>query len=153
MVHRTKMRKFYTSEDYEHLPKVGNAITNTLHTHTVYKVNIPKQLRLEPWDLYESRNRNGIQFEHVHPPMRAGDVAANDIPNHGRPRMDNDDLLYRRGIRRQRVENVRDEGVEENRQRQRNDHARARLEDMALLNAAYDNYDRGKRKVGVGRGA
>jgi len=46
-------------------------------------VNIPKQLRLEPWDLHDDdvRNQHGIQFEHVRPPYRGAEpprVAVNN---------------------------------------------------------------------------
>ena len=69
-----KVRKFYTKNDYEYIASVGNSYGNTLSAQpSTYKVNIPKQLRLEPWDLYDmdqlQRNAHGIQFEFVRPPF------------------------------------------------------------------------------------
>ena len=70
-----KTRKFYTKNDYEYLARVGNTANNNdlSAKASTYKVTIPKQLRLEPWDLYNmdqlQRNAHGIQFEFVRPPF------------------------------------------------------------------------------------
>ena len=70
-----KTRKFYTKNGYEYLAKVGNTANNNdlSAKASTYKVTIPKQLRIEPWDLYDmdqlQRNAHGIQFEFVRPPF------------------------------------------------------------------------------------
>ena len=62
-------RKFYTKQDYQFIPKVGAKQPASVHSESVYKVRVPEQLRLEPWDYdFELPNLHGIQLDYVQPP-------------------------------------------------------------------------------------
>ena len=63
-------RKFYTKQDYQHMPNGATKRPSAnVGAQPVYKVRIPKQLRLEPWDYdYEVPNVHGIQLNFVQPP-------------------------------------------------------------------------------------
>ena len=62
-------RKFYTKQDYQFIPKVGAKQPASVHSESVYKVRVPEQLRLEPWDYdFELPNIHGIQLDFVDPP-------------------------------------------------------------------------------------
>ena len=80
-----KMRKFYTKNDYAYLASLDQKRGHKLSAHpSTYKVNIPKQLRLEPWDLYADDDPHGIQLEHVLPPFgRDADMDAGEGPAEG----------------------------------------------------------------------
>jgi hypothetical protein len=103
------MRKFYTKNDYEYLASLDQKRGHKLSAHpSTYKVNIPKQLRLEPWDLYADDDPHGIQLEHVLPPFgRDADMdAAAEGPAEGPDVEDEaddmDDTLEARGTVRNR---------------------------------------------------
>ena len=62
-------RKFYTKQDYQFIPKVGAKQPASVHSESVYKVRVPEQLRLEPWDYdFELPDIHGIQLDFVDPP-------------------------------------------------------------------------------------
>lgn len=62
-------RKFYTKNDYQYVPSVGAKQATGVYSEPTYRVRIPTQLRLEPWDYdFELPNIHGIQLEYVHPP-------------------------------------------------------------------------------------
>ena len=62
-------RKFYTKNDYQCMPSVGAKQATGVYSEPTYRVRIPKQLRLEPFDYdFELPNLHGIQLEYVHPP-------------------------------------------------------------------------------------
>ena len=62
-------RKYYTKQDYQFIPKVGAKQPAGVHSESVYKVRVPEQLRLEPWDYdFELPNIHGIQLDFVDPP-------------------------------------------------------------------------------------
>ena len=62
-------RKFYTKKDYQFMPSVGAKQAIGVYSEPTYRVRIPTQLRLEPWDYdFELPNLHGIQLDYVHPP-------------------------------------------------------------------------------------
>ena len=62
-------RKFYIKNDYQYVPSVGTKQTTNGHSVPMYKVRIPTQLRLEPWDYdFTLPNIHGIQLDYVQPP-------------------------------------------------------------------------------------
>ena len=115
-------RKFYTKKDYQFMPSVGAKQATSVHSEPTYKVRIPKQLRLEPWDYdFELPNLHGIQLDYVQPPggnhdgndeMEAAFVQEADVmevenrgQRRGRDEVDlNPDLVDRVGaVRKQRI--------------------------------------------------
>ena len=102
-------RKFYTKQDYQHMPNGATKRPSAnVGAQPVYKVRIPKQLRLEPWDYdYEVPNLHGIQLNFVQPPggvyedMDMDDVADGGLGGHANPMLLHEN---RRGVVRNRNE-------------------------------------------------
>ena len=62
-------RKFYTKKDYQFMPSVGAKQATGVYSEPTYRVRVPEQLRLEPWDYdFELPNLHGIQLDYVQPP-------------------------------------------------------------------------------------
>jgi len=99
-------RKFYTKADYQHMPNVGNkhSDADVAIAHRPYRVNIPKQIRLEPWDFdLEIPNLHGIQFDYVDPPDGGARDEGMDYDEEEADAEEMDDV-ERRGQRRGRDE-------------------------------------------------
>lgn len=144
-------RKFYTKQDYQFIPKVGAKQPASVHSESVYKVRVPEQLRLEPWDYdFELPNIHGIQLDFVDPPggvyeamdmdeydEREGEFVQGD--QNVQPGDDVMDDAEGRGVRRRREEAGDADGGA---QRVR----RVNPAGQAYVNPMYDNDRRGQRR-------
>ena len=102
-------RKFYTKQDYQHMPNGATKRPANVGAQPLYKVRIPKQLRLEPWDYdYEVPTPHVIQLFYVDPPGGVYDddaekenVADDVLGGHANPMLLHEN---RRGVVRNRDE-------------------------------------------------